>query len=96
MEQNKQLTNKKGVFINMREYYTLCNEDPFSVLPLTFLVKTGVNDQEFLRFQQYFLDIQSRSKLLETKKQMALDKRLRELEKIKSSQRGCKKKDGVK
>jgi len=50
MEQNKQLTNKKGVFINMREYYTLCNEDPFSVLPLTFLVKTGVNDQEFLRF----------------------------------------------
>jgi len=21
MEQNKQLTNKKGVFINMREYY---------------------------------------------------------------------------
>lgn len=39
MEQNKQLTNKKGVFLNMREYYYLIGEDPFDVLPLTFLIK---------------------------------------------------------
>ena len=41
MEQNKQLTNKKGVFLNMREYYYVTGKDPFEVLPVTFLIKTG-------------------------------------------------------
>ncbi len=50
MEQNKQLTNKKGVYINMRQYYENLGEDPFNVLPLTFLVKSGLNDPEFMRF----------------------------------------------
>jgi hypothetical protein len=29
MEQNKQLTNKKGLFINMRRYYEMLGQDPF-------------------------------------------------------------------
>ena len=36
LEQNKQLTNKKGVFVNMRRYYESLGQDPFKVLPLTF------------------------------------------------------------
>ena len=36
LEQNKQLTNKKGVFVNMRKYYESLAQDPFKVLPLTF------------------------------------------------------------
>jgi hypothetical protein len=41
MENNKQLTNKKGLFLNMKDYYTKIGVDPFSVLPLTFLVKNA-------------------------------------------------------
>ena len=29
MEQNKQLTNKKGVYVNMRGYYEAVGQDPF-------------------------------------------------------------------
>jgi len=29
MDNNKQLTNKKGIFINMKEYYTAIGVDPF-------------------------------------------------------------------
>jgi|DEB0MinimDraft_12_1074336.scaffolds.fasta_scaffold22248_1 hypothetical protein len=39
LDNNKQLTNKKGLFMNMREYYTSQGNNPFDVLPLTFLVK---------------------------------------------------------
>ena len=49
MDNNKQLTNKKGVFINMREYYQACGIDPFSILPMTYLVK-NTNDEEFAKF----------------------------------------------
>jgi hypothetical protein len=58
MEQNKQLTNKKGVFINMREYYRKIGQDPFDVLPLTFLIKSGdVTGSEFRRFEDNFAEI---------------------------------------
>ena len=50
MEQNKQLSNKKGVFVNMRDYYKQLGKNPFDVLPLTFLVKHGLQDPEFKRF----------------------------------------------
>lgn len=45
MEQNKQLTNKKGVFLNMRDYYYMSGLDPFDVLPLTFLIKPSKNGE---------------------------------------------------
>ena len=53
MDNNKQLTNKKGVFINMREYYRAIGVDPFSVLPETFLVKNP-NDEEFRKFEAIY------------------------------------------
>ena len=53
LEQNKQLTNKKGIFLNMHRYYLAMGEDPFSVLPLTFHTKKGLKDPQFQAFQQY-------------------------------------------
>mmetsp|Transcript_24239 Transcript_24239/g.37367 ORF Transcript_24239/g.37367 Transcript_24239/m.37367 type:complete len:228 (+) Transcript_24239:1823-2506(+) len=50
MDNNKQLTNKKGIFINMREYYEAMGLDPFSVLPLTFHIKNST-DSEFKRLE---------------------------------------------
>ena len=44
LEQNKQLTNKKGIFVNMHKYYLAIGEDPFKVLPLTFHTKKGLKD----------------------------------------------------
>ena len=46
---NKHLSNKKGIFINMRDYYTMIGVDPFSILPLTFLVHSS-GDSEFRKF----------------------------------------------
>lgn len=38
----------------MREYYKVIGVEPFSVLPLTFLVKS-IGDEEFRKFENYFL-----------------------------------------
>lgn len=54
LEQNKQLTNKKGLFINMRKYYESLGQDPFKVLPLTFHTTQGINDPEFRKFSNYY------------------------------------------
>ena len=54
LEQNKQLTNKKGIFINMRHYYESIGEDPFKVLPFTFHTKKGLKDPEFAKFITYY------------------------------------------
>ena len=37
----------------MSNYYTSIKEDPFDYLPVTFHVKTGLDDPEFLRFKAY-------------------------------------------
>jgi hypothetical protein len=54
LDNNKQITNKKGLFVNMREYYKVIGVEPFSVLPITFLVKS-VGDEEFKKFENYFV-----------------------------------------
>jgi len=56
LEFNQHLNNKKALFINMRNYYSYCcdDEDVFDTLPLTFHIKTGVDDFEYQRFVQYF------------------------------------------
>jgi hypothetical protein len=42
----------------MREYYRKIGYDPFEVLPLTFLVKSGdVTSAEFRRFEDHFAEI---------------------------------------
>ncbi len=79
MEQNKQLTNKKGVFLNMREYYYLIGEDPFDVLPLTFLIKpkSSSGDSDFQRFTMYFQEIASQIKKNDRSRQIEGDHRIR-------------------
>ena len=56
LEDNYHLSNKKALFINMRNYYESLNEDPFNYIPMTFHVKTGLSDPEFLRFKAYYWD----------------------------------------
>jgi len=41
MNNNKHLTNKKGIFVNMRDYYTMIGVEPFSILPLTYLIQNA-------------------------------------------------------
>ena len=38
----------------MKHYYEAIGEDPFNALPVTFHIKTGLDDPEWLKFQQYF------------------------------------------
>ena len=79
LEQNKQLTNKKGVFLNMREYYYLIGEDPFDVLPLTFLIKpkSSQGDADFQRFTLYFQETAQQSKRNDRARQVESDHRIR-------------------
>ena len=65
LEQNKQLTNKKGVFVNMRRYYESLGQDPFKVLPLTFHTQHGVNDPEYRKFENYFNQVEKRYRAAE-------------------------------
>lgn len=51
LEGNHQLINKKALFLNMRNYYQLMGQDPFCVLPLTFFVKGG-EDEEMRRMEE--------------------------------------------
>lgn len=50
IDNNKQLTNKKGIFFNMVDYYKRIGKNPFDVLPLTFLV-SSINEPEFKKFE---------------------------------------------
>lgn len=54
IEDNYHLSNKKALFINMKNYYEAVGEDPFLSLPVTFHVKEGLNDPEFTRFKQFY------------------------------------------
>lgn len=56
MNNNKHLSNKKGIFVNMRDYYSMTGIDPFSILPLTFLIQNA-NDSEFKKLEQQFSKI---------------------------------------
>jgi len=46
------LSNKKALFLNMRNYYEAVGKDPYTALPLTFHVKEGLDDPEFLKFRE--------------------------------------------
>ena len=54
MENNFHLSNKKAIYYNMKVYYEAIGTEWFSVLPLTFHVKEGSNDKEFLKFSEVF------------------------------------------
>jgi hypothetical protein len=38
----------------MKNYYEAMNKDVFSAVPVTFHVKEGQDDPEFLRFKTYY------------------------------------------
>ena len=54
MEDNFHLSNKKALFLNMRQYYEIQGLDVFSVLPVTFHIKNGDQDPEFVKFAEYY------------------------------------------
>ena len=60
-EFNQCLTNKKGLFITMKNYYDSVNSDIFEKLPLTFNVSTE-NDEEFLKFKKIFYEFEADKK----------------------------------
>ena len=55
MEDNFHLTNKKGLLINMQEYYRMKGKCVFAdrIFPQTFLIKYGHNDEEYLKLKRY-------------------------------------------
>lgn len=42
------------MFLNMRLYYEAMGKDVFSAVPVTFHIKEGVEDPEFIRFTNYY------------------------------------------
>ena len=56
LEDNHHLSNKKSLFLNMKLYYESLGQNPFDVLPVTFHIKKGQNDEEFAKFKAYFND----------------------------------------
>ena len=54
IEDNYHLTNKKALFVNMKNYYQAVGEDPFDALPVTFHVKDGLNDLNWKAFSDYY------------------------------------------
>lgn len=54
IEDNFHVNNKKALYLNMKRYYEAIDQDVFDNLPLTFHIKTGLDDVEFIRFEQYY------------------------------------------
>ena len=54
LEKNFHLSNKKAMFFNLRRYYEVTQRNPFEYLPLTFHVRNGTIDNEYLKFEAEF------------------------------------------
>jgi hypothetical protein len=54
--------NKKTLFQTMSEYYSQQAADVFTYLPLTFHIKNGLEDDEYLKFLQYYYSISKNNK----------------------------------
>jgi len=53
-ENNYHLSNKKAIFYNMKVYYEAIGQEYHRYLPITFHIKEGLNDPQFLKFEQLF------------------------------------------
>ena len=58
MEDNFHLSNKKALFLNMKNYYEAVGEDMQNALPLTFHIKS-LEDSEYSKFKEYYLQEQA-------------------------------------
>lgn len=54
MENNYHLSNKKALFYNMKVYCEALQIETFSILPVTFHIKEGINDKEFIKFEEIY------------------------------------------
>ena len=54
LENNFYLGNKKAMFHNMRQYYSLMHSNVYEYLPLTFHIKKGIKDIEYKKFVSYY------------------------------------------
>ena len=54
LERNSQLTSKKRLYLNMRDYCSRQNLNVFDYLPVTFHIENGHRDPEYLRFLASF------------------------------------------
>lgn len=65
----------------MKNYYEAMKQDVFENIPLTFHVKTGLDDPEFLRFKQYYFkyeeDIKNKKAAAKLKKKEAQENKER-------------------
>ena len=57
LESNHHLSNKKALFINMKQYYECLEQDPFTNIPFTFHIKEGEADPEFANFEERYREI---------------------------------------
>lgn len=62
LEHNYHITNKKTLFFSMRTFYRLLGKDPFAIIPLTFHVKEGPKDPDFLLFLRKYKEIERKLK----------------------------------
>ena len=62
MENNFHLSNKKAIYYNMKVYYEAIGEEYYKRLPLTFHIKEGLNDPQFIKFETLFNDAQDSNK----------------------------------
>lgn len=48
------IANKKALYKILTSYYMSHKIDPFTVIPMTFHIKSGLQDEKFLEFQRYY------------------------------------------
>lgn len=46
----------------MRDFYKAQGKDPFSVIPLTYVINDGLNDLEWDKFEEKFKQIETKNK----------------------------------
>lgn len=53
IEDNYHISNKKALYINLKNYYEALDEDLFDTVPITFHIKE-MKDEEFNKFQHFY------------------------------------------
>ena len=68
----------------MRDYYINIGKDPFEVLPFTYLVKKGITDREFAKFEDYYYELEEQIKINDARRAMEVNQRQKEIDKEKA------------
>jgi hypothetical protein len=85
-ENNFHLSNKKAIYYNMKIYYDATGQDTFDHLPLTFHIKEGLADREFLKFEECYNNASSSETL---QKHPAMGRELWIVKPGENTNRGC-------